>query len=46
MNRLLGNGRHRHAIGAAAQDTVRRRFDPNAMIEANQRLHAALANER
>jgi glycosyltransferase involved in cell wall biosynthesis len=46
MNRLLGYGRLRHAIGAAAQDTVRRRFNPNAMIEANQQLYAALANER
>jgi glycosyltransferase involved in cell wall biosynthesis len=44
--RLLDDRVLRTALGARAQQTIGRRFDPRTMIEANESLYVALAGTR
>jgi glycosyltransferase involved in cell wall biosynthesis len=44
--RLLDDRALRTTLGARAQHTIGRRFDPRTMIEANEELYVALAGDR
>jgi glycosyltransferase involved in cell wall biosynthesis len=46
MRALLSDPGRRNALGTQARDTIRKRFDPQAMVRTNEDLYTALARQR